>query len=92
MRYCSNALVTMFTEMRRLLSTPAAILIPFMIIEIFTNSEPNACGGFLINCYSRRKSICIHLTYHLLLCMCGTVSVGPLLIPRTLKHKSQVIV
>ena len=35
------------------------------------------------------KIYCIHLTYHLVLFMCCTLSVGPLLVPRTLKHKSK---
>ena len=26
------------------------------VSEIFTSSEPNACGGFLRECFSRRKS------------------------------------
>ena len=29
----------------------------FSVSDFFTNSEPNACGGFLKECFSRRKSI-----------------------------------
>ena len=29
----------------------------FSMSDFFTNSEPNACGGFLRECFSRRKSI-----------------------------------
>ena len=34
----------------------------FSVSDFFTN--PNACGGFLRECFSRA---CIHLTYHLVL-------------------------
>ena len=29
----------------------------FSVSDLFTNSEPNACGGLLKECFSRRKSI-----------------------------------
>ena len=29
----------------------------FTVSDFFTNSEPNACGGFLRECFSLRKSI-----------------------------------
>ena len=55
----------------------------FSVSDFFTNSEPNACGGFLKECFS-----CIHLTFHLVLISC-TLSVGPQLVPRTLNIKSK---
>ena len=29
----------------------------FTVLDFFTNSEPNACGGFLTECFPLRKSI-----------------------------------
>ena len=43
----------------------------FSVSEFFTNSEPNACGGFLRECFSHRKSIVS--TRHIIQC---TLSVG----------------
>ena len=37
-----------------------------------------------------QKFYCIHLTYHLVPFMCYILSVGPLLVPRILNHKSKV--
>ena len=66
--------------------------VSFSISDFFTNSEPNACDGFLRECFFHvEKSIASHLTYHLLLFMCFTLSVGPLLLPRTLKHKCKKV-
>ena len=36
-----------------------------------------------------KKIYCVHLTYHLVLFMCCTLSVGPRLVPKTLKHQSK---
>ena len=43
----------------------------FSVSDFFTNSEPNACGGVLRECFSRRKYIVS--TRHIIQC---TLSVG----------------
>ena len=35
----------------------------FSVLAFLTNSEPNACGGFL-RVYLTWKIYCFHLTYH----------------------------
>lgn len=44
-------------------------------------------GKLLHHCHA--LALLVHLTYRLVLFMCCSLSVGPLWVPRTLKHKSK---
>ena len=54
-------------------------LLPRYVKQHLTHNPQDVLSWLHCRAYS--------LTYHLVLCMCCTLSVGPLLVPRTLKHK-----
>ena len=48
---------------------PAFFSRPFLSQNFFTDSEPNACGDFLRDCFSRRKSIVSTIPSSAFLCV-----------------------
>ena len=57
--YCPASIAQLVAQLTVMLdkSMPVFFSRPLLSKTFFTNSEPNACGVFLRECFSRRKSI-----------------------------------
>ena len=85
-----SCLVAQFTVM-----LDKSMLVYFSRPFLFqTKFEPNACDGFLLECFSGRKSIVsnyIQLTYDLVLSFMLHLVCWPSIAPQDMKHKSKVM-